>query len=187
MGLGGVPGPDGNFEARVPSGISIELYSLAAEPVFAPLAIAALSPGEVRQLSCVIVASPPTVISLVVPTIPSFSSSTSPVGSGTTTVSPFAGTYSGSYTGVEIGTFNVTINNLGVVSGQTVSTTFGGAVSAVSGNIAANGTLALTATSGTAGAASFTGSITSTGAVSGTWQYAGGGLTGGGTFSGQRL
>jgi hypothetical protein len=45
--------------------------------------------------------------------------------------------------------------------------------------------VSLTATQGTAGAASFTGTISATGAVSGTWRYTTG-LTGGGTFSGQR-
>jgi hypothetical protein len=102
----------------------------------------------------------------------------------TTTPASFAGSYTGIYGGAETGTFNVTVNSAGVVSGSNFSQTYNQTF-AVSGAIGANGSVALTA-SGSAGSARFTGSISAAGVVSGTWVYATG-LTGGGTFVGTRV
>jgi hypothetical protein len=59
-------------------------------------------------------------------------------------------------------------------------------VASVSGSVCAIDAVSLTATQGAAGAAPFTGAISAAGAVSGTWRYSTG-LTGGGTFAGQRI
>jgi hypothetical protein len=99
--------------------------------------------------------------------------------------SAYVGAYAGTYTGADAGSFNVTINNFGVVSGQLASQNSGGAQYPVNGQVASNGALSATATAGTAGSANYTGTITPTGGVSGTWQYVSP-LNGSGTFSGQR-
>ncbi len=176
---------DGNFTLlRIPAQMPLELVSALNPPSFSPVAIAPLAAGEQRQLPCTtakqltittgLTYSFPATNFVPPPTLP-------PV-----TASPFAGNYTGSFTGVEVGTFSVTINAQGAVTGSAVSTTYNGLVSAVSGNVQGNGALSLTA-SGSAGAANFSGSISSAGAISGTWQYASGsGLTGGGTFTGAR-
>jgi hypothetical protein len=178
--------PDGgNFTiARAPANMPLELYSALSPAAFAPVAIAALSPGEVRQLPCVVVTNPPAGTTVVVPLpttvfVPPVTSPP-PVAA----VAAFAGTYIGTFAGLETGTFNVVISSTGTITGRTTSTTTG--VAGVSGSVAANGAVSLTATQGTAGAASFTGTISATGAVSGTWRYTAG-PTGGGTFSGQRV
>jgi hypothetical protein len=121
----------------------------------------------------------------VTPTTPTVTPTT-PTGTTTTpaTTASFAGTYTGSYSGAEIGTFNVTISSAGVVSGNVFSQTFAGQVFPVSGQVGSNGQVTLTA-SGQAGSSTFSGSISATGAVSGDWRY-NSPLTGGGTFSGQR-
>jgi Carboxypeptidase regulatory-like domain len=154
---------------RVPANMPLELYSTASPASFAPVAISALAPGEVRQLSC-ITATP-------------LSNSTIFIFGLPTTI---FSSYIGNYTGAESGTFSVQVNNNGVVTGQAVSTTFPGLISGVSGQVSASGGITLKSTAGTAGSASFTGTITVTGAVSGTWLYTAGSLTGGGTFTGQR-
>lgn len=169
---------------RVAANMPLELYSAASPAAFAAVAIAALAPGEVRQLPCVVVTNPPTSSTALIP-LP-ITLFTPPVANPppAATVAAFAGTYNGTFAGTETGTFRVVISSTGAITGQTTSTTTG--VASVSGSVAANGAVSLTATQGTAGAASFTGTISATGAVSGTWRYTAG-LTGGGTFSGQRI
>jgi Carboxypeptidase regulatory-like domain len=234
--------PDGSFTIlRVSANIPLELYSMALPVAFTPVAIAALAPGEIRQLPCVVVTNPPvgtkSVIplptTLFTPPVPTpISPVVTPVATGTTTVPPiatpvppavtpvppvvtppppvvvtpppvvvtpsplppvtpptvaaFAGNYTGNFSGAEVGTFSVTVNTAGQVTGRSVSTTFNGLISAVTGSVGSDGAVSLTATSGTAGAASFTGTISATGAVNGTWRYTSGGLLGGGAFTGQR-
>jgi hypothetical protein len=220
----GGAGADGNFEIRnAPSGIPLELQ--VTNPASASVSVAPLNAGEVRQLDCVVLASPAT--SFVIPAVGSFpgititlpiltttpptatpttpvvtstaaadtpttpsvtptTTSAVPVATPTTTstTASFAGTYAGTYGGVEVGTFNVTISSLGVVTGNVVSQTFNGQVFPVSGQVGSNGQVSLTAT-GQAGSSNFLGSISSGGVVSGNWGY-GAPLTGGGTFTGQR-
>ena len=181
----GVNPDDGNFTIRrVPANMPLELYSALSPVAFAPVAILALTPGEIRQLPCVVVTNPPTTNTVVVPAPSTLFNPpvTSPPPAGN--VAAFAGTYTGTFAGAETGTFNVTISTSGAITGRTTSTTTG--VASVSGSVAANGAVSLTATQGTAGAASFTGTISATGSVSGTWRYTTG-LTGGGTFTGQRV
>lgn len=209
---GGV-GADGNFEIRnAPSGIALELQ--VNSPATNPVAISPLAAGEVRQLACIVLSGPATVyviapsgsfpgltvtLPILTPTTPSVTPTTptttpttptttptTPVVTPTTpsTTASFAGTYTGTYGGDEIGTFNVVITSAGVVSGNAISQTFQGLNSAVSGQVGSSGQVSLTATSGTAGSAVFSGSINASGAVFGTWRYAG--AAGGGTFSGQR-
>ena len=176
---------DGNFTlVNVPANMPLELYSAISPAAFTSVAIPALAPGEVRQLSCVVVINPPTTSTALIP-LPT-TLFTPPVANPPPagTVAAFAGTYNGTFAGTETGTFRVVISSTGAITGQTTSTTTG--VASVSGSVAANGAVSLTATQGTAGAASFTGTILATGAVSGTWRYTAG-LTGGGTFSGQRI
>ena len=183
-GTGINPG-NGNFTiAGVPANMPLELYSAISPAAFTSVAIAALAPGEVRQLPCVVVINPPTSSTALIP-LPT-TLFTPPVANPPPagTVAAFAGTYNGTFAGTETGTFRVVISSTGAITGQTTSTTTG--VASVSGSVAANGAVSLTATQGTAGAASFTGTISATGAVSGTWRYTAG-LTGGGTFSGQRI
>ena len=123
----------------------------------------------------------------VTPTVPTVTPTT-PTVTPTTPTTPsttasFAGTYTGTYSGAEIGTFNVVVTSAGIVSGNVFSQTFAGQVFPVSGQVGSNGQVSLTAT-GQAGSSNFIGSISTTGAVSGTWNYTG--TTTGGTFSGQR-
>jgi hypothetical protein len=176
--------PDGNFTIRlVPANMPLELYSAASPAAFAPVAIPALALGEVRQLPCVVVTNPPATNTVLVPAPTTLFNppvtSTPPTGN----VAAFAGTYTGTFAGTESGTFTVAISSAGVITGRTTSTTTG--VASVTGTVGSNGAISLTATQGTAGAASFTGTISASGAVSGTWRYTVG-LTGGGTFAGQR-
>jgi Carboxypeptidase regulatory-like domain len=181
--LFGVVTADNNVDIqRVPANMPLELYSTTSPAGFMPVAIPALAPGEVRQLSC-ITATPPSNLTTVIFGLPTIIFS--PPSTNTATAA-FAGTYIGSYSGAESGTFNVQVNSSGVVIGQAVSTTFPGLISGVSGQVSASGGISLKSTAGTAGSASFTGTISSTGAVSGTWAYSTGSLTGGGTFTGQR-
>ena len=176
---------DGSFTLLlVPANRPLELYSAVSPVAFAAIAVAPLAPGEVRELPCVVVTNPPTspTALLPLPTTLFVPPAINPPPTGT--VAAFVGTYVGTFSGAETGTFRVAINSAGAITGQTASTTTG--VASVSGSVAANGALSLTATQGTAGAASFTGTISATGAVSGTWRYTTG-LTGSGTFSGQRI
>jgi Carboxypeptidase regulatory-like domain len=173
---------DGNFQINlVPANMPIELYSAISPASFAAVAIPALAPGEVRQLPCTTatVASSSTILQ---PTTTFVPTGTPSVPTGSSTAS-FAGVYTGTYSGAEVGTFSVTINAAGVVSGSNFSQTYQQTFR-VTGQVNAGGSLSLTA-AGSAGSAAFGGSISSTGAVSGTWRYVSG-LTGSGTFTGQR-
>jgi hypothetical protein len=185
MHLGSGNNADGNFTiVLVPANMPLELYSAVSPAAFAPVAIPALAPGEVRQLPCVVVTNPPATNTVVVlpPTTLFTPPATNPPPTGT--VAAFAGTYNGTFAGAETGTFNVVISSAGVITGQTNSTTTGQA--SATGSVSSTGAVSLTATQGTAGAASFTGSISATGAVSGTWRYTGA-PTNAGTFAGQRV
>jgi hypothetical protein len=173
---GMAPSMDGNFTIlRVPAGIPLELYSNIQPATFATLAIPSLAPGEVRQLACIVVTNPPASSTIVV---------TPPSSLFTTSAGSFAGSYSGTYSGAETGTFAVTVNSLGQVSGTATSTTYAGLVFTVTGNVGGSGAVSLSA-SGQVGSASFVGTITGAGSVSGTWTYTSG-LSGNGIFSGQR-
>ena len=84
------------------------------------------------------------------------------------------GSFAGSFSGPEQGTFNVVVTpgagGMGVVSGGGVSNQTGSF--SVSGTVAANGRMNMTA-SGSAGSAVYQGFLDgSTGTVSGTWHYA---------------
>jgi hypothetical protein len=177
--------PNGNFTIlRAPANLALELYSMASPAAFASVTIPALAPGEIRQLPCVVVTNPPAAgpVLIPLPTTLFVPPITNPPPTGT--VAAFAGTYIGTFAGTETGTFNVVISSAGVIAGRTTSTTTG--VAGVTGTVGSNGAISLTATQGTAGAASFTGTISATGVVSGTWRYTAG-LTGAGTFTGQRI
>lgn len=94
----------------------------------------------------------------------------------------FAGNYTGTFGGAEVGTFSVTIDAAGLVTGSTFSQTFNQAFP-VRGVITNNGSISLTA-SGSAGSAQFQGTVNAAGTLSGTWNYLQ--STVGGTFTGQR-
>lgn len=183
---------DGNITLLlVPANKPLEVLSLATPAAFASVNVSALTADEVRELPCIVVTNPPASnagFSWKLPgtafTAPDATSTTP--SDTTTTASDFAGNYSGTYTGEETGTFAVTIDNTGVVSGTATSTTYAGLVSEVSGTVSDSGAVSLTATSGTAGGATFSGSVTAAGNVSGTWQYVGSLANAGNTFSGQR-
>lgn len=196
FGTMGLPGADGRFEAAVPSGVALELYSIASPVRFAPVPIRALARGEVRQLPCVVIEKPAATLTFALPllTLPSVLST---AGAATTPGRPtptrsaaastgqgaFTGTYRGTYSGAESGTFLARVDSAGRVSGQTVSSTYPGVIGRVSGRIAGDGSLSLTAR-GTSGAAEFSGTISRTGTVTGSWRYVQGQLSGGGTFTG---
>ena len=135
----------------------------------------------------------PTAPTTPTPTVPSPTPTTptptpttptpTPTTPVTTTTAAYAGTYSGTFSGGEAGTFTVAINSAGVVTGTGRSTTFN-LDFGVSGAVNASGAVTLNAASGTAGASTFTGTINATtGAVAGTWTRTGAN----GTFTGQRL
>jgi hypothetical protein len=80
----------------------------------------------------------------------------------------YAGYYSGTFSGDDSGTFNVTISKAGVISGTYTSNVYGYTGSAY-GTIVAGGAMSMTV-GGQAGNATFSGKIdVGTGAVSGTW------------------
>lgn len=138
------------------------------------------TPG-VTATTPIIIPTTPTVT----PTSPTVTPTT-PIATPTTpsTTASFAGNYVGTYTGAEVGTFNVVVSSAGIVTGNVFSQTFAGQVFPVSGQVGSNGQVVLTAT-GQAGSSNFVGSISAGGIVSGTWSY-NAPLTGGGTFTGQR-
>jgi hypothetical protein len=172
--------PDGNFQINlVPANMPLELYSAVAPASFATVAIAPLAPGEVRQLPCT-AATFSNSYAIVQPTLPFTTTPSVPVGTSTAS---FAGAYTGTYGGAEVGTFSVTISTTGAVSGTNFSQTYQQTFN-VTGQVSASGNLSLAA-AGSAGSASFSGSISPSGALTGTWRYTSG-LTGSGTFSGQR-
>jgi Carboxypeptidase regulatory-like domain len=169
----------------VPANMSLELYSAITPSSFASVAIPALAPGEVRQLSCItatavpsaapyVVTAPATLFTTTVSTTPT----TPPAGTAS-----FAGNYTGTYGGAETGTFTVSVSSAGVVSGTNFSQTFGQSFT-VSGQVTGNGSVSLAA-SGRAGSAQFSGAISPAGVISGNWNYVAP-ATGGGTFTGLR-
>lgn len=99
----------------------------------------------------------------------------------------YQGTYVGTYTGLDKGNFTVAIGSNGMIAGSGVSTQGNGSFG-VSGQVSAAGAVSLNAAKGQAGIATFSGTVNGqTGALSGTWTYLPQtGLTGGGTYQGQR-
>ena len=193
---------DGKFQTAVPAGLALEVVSPFATPAFSPVAVPALASGEERQLPCIVIANPPvnpyagfftslptlftSTVPSVTPTTPTSpaptTTSPTPTPTVTTTTADYAGNYRGTFTGDEVGTFNVTINSSGVITGSGFSNTFQVGFPA-SGTASASGSVAINAAAGTAGAATFIGAINAaTGAVSGTWTRPGAN----GTFTGQR-
>lgn len=169
---------------NVPANLPLEFYSAASPPTFAAVAIPAIAQGQTRTLASCITASagPSSGSTITIPTQPF--TVTGVVTNPATGTASYAGNYAGTYGGAETGTFNVTVNAAGVISGSNFSQTYNQTF-AVNGQVAANGSVALTA-SGNAGSARFGGSINAAGVISGTWAYATG-LTGSGTFSGNRV
>lgn len=84
--ISGGSGPDGRFETRVISGVPLELKSWNVPPAFAPVAIPALAPNEVRQLACVVVDPTALLGPWVIPT--TIATFTATLPSGTTTTPP---------------------------------------------------------------------------------------------------
>jgi hypothetical protein len=174
----------GKFEARVISGVPLELKAWLPFPPFAPVAISALSPGEVRTLPCVVIQDVVASGPWVMPSITTTFTVTTPAP-GTTTAA-YAGKYMGTYSGTESGSFDVDVAANGQVTGSVYSTVYPTlSPFTVAGTVAPGGAVSLSATAGTAGSASFTGSINATGAVSGTWVYLAP-MSGSGSFVGQR-
>lgn len=151
--LRGLTDADGAFEAYVPSGITLRVgYYAGGKLEGVEVEVPPLTPGEVRQLDCQVISS----------------------------VMKYAGSYAGTFDGDDTGTFNVSITNVGVITGSGNSAEVG--IFTVSGTVAAGGGLSMS-TSGTAAGATFSGTIdTATGTVSGTWSGSGSS----GTFSGQK-
>jgi hypothetical protein len=95
----------------------------------------------------------------------------------------FAGTYQGTYDGDEKGTWTVTIDGSGNITGSGFSTTYQFTFG-VTGSVNANGSMSLAA-SGSAGSAAFNGTVdVAVGKVTGNWQYVP--PPGGGTFDGEK-
>ncbi|MGV8893715.1 MAG: astroprincin family protein [Burkholderiaceae bacterium] len=166
----------GTFESYVPSGTKLEVsyyFNIASRVL---VDVPALSAGEVRQLACqttTVTVDPKATLVMPRPVI----------WPTPTPVQNYAGVYSGSYTGVEAGTFAFTITSNGAVSGQGFSNTYLFNFN-VAGNIVAGGAVSINAT-GSAGASDFKGMVDAvTGQVNGTWNYSG--VTSGGTFKGQK-
>ncbi|NOY84091.1 MAG: hypothetical protein GXO96_04590, partial [Nitrospirae bacterium] len=91
----------------------------------------------------------------------------------------FSGTYRGTFSGDDTGTWEITINGLGIISGVSVSDEFGS--DPISGNIGSDGQASL---SGTVGSSTFSGIFSVEGTVSGTWMDDDGES---GVFSGSRV
>jgi hypothetical protein len=170
----------------VPANLPLQLYSAVSPPAFAPIAVSALAPNEVRTLSSCITATAVTSTTPYVITAPTnlFTATTTPPVGTVTGTAVFSGTYTGTYGGAETGTFDVTIDAAGSVTGTTFAPSLGQGF-AVTGQVNASGGVALTA-SGTAGSAQFSGTVTAAGAISGIWNFIPSTL-GGGTFIGQRV
>lgn len=98
----------------------------------------------------------------------------------------YAGSYRGTFTGAESGTFTVLVAADGRILGDGRSALAGDF--SVQGQVSASGQVELNAASGQAGLATFAGNLNAdTGALSGTWSYLPvSGRTGGGSFTGQR-
>lgn len=99
----------------------------------------------------------------------------------------YQGTYVGTFTGQDKGNFQVDIGSTGGIVGSGVSSMGNGAFD-VFGQVSSSGAVSLNAAKGQAGIATFSGTVNAeTGALSGTWTYVPQtGLTGGGTYQGQR-
>lgn len=98
----------------------------------------------------------------------------------------YAGTYEGTFTGADRGSFTVLVGSDGRILGNgatALEVSF-----TVAGQVSASGQVELNTASGQAGLATFAGNINaSSGALSGTWTYLPqSGLSGGGSFTGQR-
>ncbi|VAX25754.1 hypothetical protein MNBD_NITROSPIRAE01-297, partial [hydrothermal vent metagenome] len=91
----------------------------------------------------------------------------------------FSGTYRGTFSGDDTGTWDITINALGIISGVSVSDEF--VSDPISGNIGSDGQASL---SGTVGSSTFSGIFSVEGTVSGTWMDDDGES---GIFSGSRV
>ncbi len=91
----------------------------------------------------------------------------------------FAGNYQGTFTGDDTGSWTVTIDTSGVITGQRTSDNFGEAT--VSGNVGSSGQSSI---SGTVDTVVFSGQFSRSGEVSGSWLDDDGTS---GVFSGQRL
>jgi hypothetical protein len=105
-----------------------------------------------------------------------------PVPAGMALAPGLLGQFSGQFTGLDSGSFTVTVSGNGLVVGQGQSAAVG--AFGISGRVDPTGGVQLAA-AGTAGGALFTGRIDpTTGQVLGTWRMARG--QGGGAFNGQR-
>lgn len=94
----------------------------------------------------------------------------------------FEGKYTGTFSGGDYGTFTLTIDSQGDISGTAYSEKYEDAYS-VSGEISSDGEMNMTAGSADTGA-TFKGSIDSSGTISGTWKNSYYGISG--TFSGSK-
>ena len=110
-------------------------------------------------------------------------SSTTPPPPPPTDASAFAGTYEGTFTGDDTGTFTVVVDTTGNITGTGTSTTFG--FFDISGTVDSSGNLELVA-GGTSLGAIFSGTISPDGIVSGTWETTILFLFASGTFSGSK-
>lgn len=99
----------------------------------------------------------------------------------------YQGTYAGTFTGKDQGAFTVNIGGTGGIVGSGASNMGNGAFD-VFGQVSSSGAVSLNAAKGQAGIATFSGTVNGqTGTLSGTWTYVPQtGLTGGGTYQGQR-
>ena len=90
-----------------------------------------------------------------------------------------SGQYQGTFTGDDAGTWSITVDTDGVVTGESISNTYG--TDTVSGNISSDGESSI---DGTAGSSVFSGSFNRDGTVNGTWNDDEGDT---GTFTGKRV
>lgn len=105
-----------------------------------------------------------------------------PGGGGSSLAPGMIGTFSGTFSGNESGSFVVVVASNGVITGSGTSQVTGAFM--VNGRVDPSGRVAMAA-AGRAGAAAFTGQIDpAQGTVSGQWRYQG--LAGGGDFVGRR-
>ena len=98
-------------------------------------------------------------------------------------VSAFAGTYEGTFTGDDSGTFTVVVDTTGNITGTGESITFG--IFDISGTVDPSGNIELVAGNTSIGAI-FSGTIAPDGTVSGTWESTILFLFSSGTFSGSK-
>jgi len=93
-------------------------------------------------------------------------------------VAKYAGTYSRTYSGDAVGTWDVTVDNAGKVSGTST-----GSAGVISGAVNGSGTMSMTFGTASVGAI-FSGTVDNSGKSTGTWVRASNGYSG--TFTGQR-